>query len=259
MNKYNNEDLPKFIISIFDILEKHNVFFWLDAGSLLKGIREKSILNSSDIDLSISSESTENVLLALNELSIMGYSYNFNGGYPMLEDLVTIYLPKKINKIKHIDIYIFHKSDNFFFRRSFHKPLSNSKSRYLFYLSKKILNIRPCNITSIDYGLNSYFYFSLDRIFARLVFLLYEFVGTTTWIIVPFKFFANFNKLEIHGRKFNIPVLNKEYLKFRYGDNWQTPIDRSIWFKQWKNSYNHILKIKKLRTNLNIKRYWVKF
>ena len=131
-----NDELPISITKIFDVLERHKVFFWLDAGTLLKGIRDKSILTSSDIDVSVTNDQTNNLLTALDELADLGYHYNFNAGYPMLEDMVTIYLPEKINRIEHLDIYIFHRSDEIFFRRCFHKPLATAKSRYLFYLSK---------------------------------------------------------------------------------------------------------------------------
>ena len=91
-----NKNLPEFLSLIFDILEKNNVYFWLEAGSLLKGIRDKTILDSSDLDLGTTSKNIENILQALKELSTIGYNYQFNGGYPMLEDMVTIYLPQKI-------------------------------------------------------------------------------------------------------------------------------------------------------------------
>ena len=138
--KKNKYKLPNNLEKIFDVLEDNNVFFWLDAGSMLKGIRDGSIITSSDIDISVHANQTKNVLNAIRELKHIGYKVNYNGGYPMLEDMVTIYLPKKINRIKHLDIYIFHKHKNNYIRRCFHKPLADSKSRYLFYLSKKILN-----------------------------------------------------------------------------------------------------------------------
>ena len=85
----------------------------MEAGSLLKGVRDKTILNSSDLDIATKSKNIENILEALKELSVFGYDYNFNGGYPLLEDMVTIYLPQKINKISHLDIYIYNDSKNF--------------------------------------------------------------------------------------------------------------------------------------------------
>lgn len=257
LNNKNNY-LPEFLNKIFDILEKHNIHFWLEAGSLLKGIRDKTILNSSDLDLAATSKNTENILLALKELSTLGYNYKFNGGYPMLEDMVTIYLPQKINKIIHLDIYIYQESEKFYFRRSYHKPLANSKSRYLFYLSKKIFNLRSYDIKLINNDKKKYFHFSIYKFFAKILFLIYEYIGVTFWYIVPLKYFSKFKKFELHGRNFNIPVHSEKYLEFRYGNDWTSPIDRSVWFKEWKNK-NNILKKKKLRTNLEIKKYWIKF
>ena len=33
------EDLPDSISYIFDELDKHNIFYWIDAGTLLKGMK----------------------------------------------------------------------------------------------------------------------------------------------------------------------------------------------------------------------------
>ena len=42
----------------------------------------------------------------------------------------------------------------------------------------------------------------------------------------------------------------------RYGADWETPKDRKKWFNDWKYSNNHIIKRKKLRTEMSIKKYW---
>jgi hypothetical protein len=261
MNYNKKKFLPNTILTVLKILEKNNVFFWLDAGSLLKGFRDKTILKSSDLDIATNSENTRNILSALAELSTIGYNYNFNGGYPLLEDLVTIYLPKKANKIKHIDIYIYHKSNKSYFRRSYHKPLSSSISRYLFYLSKKIMNLRKYKITSMDYNFEQYSNFYLLQNLARLIFYVYELFGITTWYVIPRKHFRKFKKIYLNGKKFNIPIKTAEYLKFRYGKDWNIPIVRSSWFESWKNNSKGILRKKKLKTNFDVKknRYWVKF
>ena len=135
--KKNKYKLPNNLEKIFDVLEDNNVFFWLDAGSMLKGIRDGSIITSSDIDISVHANQTKNVLNAIRELKHIGYKVNYNGGYPMLEDMVTIYLPKKINRIKHLDIYIFHKHKNNYIRRCFHKPFSRFKIKIFILFVKK--------------------------------------------------------------------------------------------------------------------------
>ena len=108
MNFSEDKFLPQSILYIFERLEQYNIFYWLDAGSLLKGVRDKSILSSSDIDISIFSDQIEDLLKALNGIDEEGYRVEYNGGYPMLEDLVTIFLPSSVNRIIAIDIYIYY-------------------------------------------------------------------------------------------------------------------------------------------------------
>ena len=45
----------------------------------------------------------------------------------------------------------------------------------------------------------------------------------------------------------------------RYGDDWATPKDRDEWFENWKNSDDHVIQRKKLRTDMSPKKYWVSF
>ena len=253
-----NDELPISIATIFDVLERHNVFFWLDAGTLLKGIRDKSILTSSDIDISVRNDQTVCVLSALVEIANLGYTYSFNGGYPMLEDMVTIYLPKKINRIAHIDIYIFHRSEDMLVRRCFHKPIATSKSRYLFYFSKKLMARASTKNNFIGVKTLTEILFSISSTFGKLIFYLYELFGTTAWYVIPFKYLSKFEKVDLHGRQFNVPVEWENYLKMRYGTDWATPKERTEWFSDWKNSSNHIITCKKLRTNMSVKKHWIR-
>lgn len=256
-----NNELPITISKIFDVLETHNVFYWLDAGSLLKGIRDKTILTSSDIDVSVTQDQTNNLLTALEELSDLGYKYTFNGGYPMLEDMVTIFLPEAFNRIMHVDVYIFHKSDEIFFRRCFHKPILKSKSSYLFYLSKKLMSKTLTDTKMTNLKLNTEkekdisIFYSLGKFF----FYLYELVGTSAWYVIPEKYISDFKKVVINGRKFNVPVIYEQYLEMRYGFDWTTPKDRHEWFESWKKSDDHVIQRKKLRTDLSPKKYWARF
>ena len=254
-----SDELPVSISKVFDVLERHNVFFWLDAGCLLKGIRDKSILTSSDIDVSATNDQTNNILSALDELADLGYRFNFNGGYPMLEDMVTVFLPEMFNRIKHIDIYIFHRSGDMLARRCFHKPIVTSKSRYLFYLSKKIMAKSLTSNKAINLKLDADRNFSIARNLGKFIFYLYELVGTTAWYVIPVKYLSEFKKVKLHGRQFNVPVSWEDYLEMRYGADWATPKDRLEWFSDWKNSLNHVIKHRKLRTNMSLKKYWFRF
>jgi phosphorylcholine metabolism protein LicD len=243
-----NTFLPEPISYIFDQLEKSNIFYWIDAGTLLKGVRDKTILESSDIDISIHSAQVKDVLNALTCIEERGYKVQYNGGNLMLEDLITISLPFSVNKITSIDIYIYHEKKSFFIRRSYHKPLKDSYFKYLFYLSKKI--------SKCDKGKSSE-KCKIRFIFSRFIFYFYELFGKTMWWMIPRQYFSDFSTLKIHSRVFRVPKLYKEYLCFRYGDNWSVPIERSEWFQDWNAGESKILVSRRLFTLFSIKKYWI--
>jgi hypothetical protein len=257
MNFSEDKFLPQSILYIFEQLEQYNIFYWLDAGSLLKGVRDKTILTSSDIDISIFSEQIDDVLKALNDIEERGYRIQYNGGYPMLEDLITIFLPSPVNRASTMDIYIFYKYEDSYVRRSYHKPLEDSKSRYLFGLSKKILNSTKPIAKQDRFMSFMYFVRRLVISTGKLAFYLYEKSGTTLWFVVPKKYFSDFSQMKLYSRSFNIPRQYKKYLNFRYGDDWETPIDRIKWFPVWKKKRNHILIPKKLSSITSVKKYWI--
>jgi phosphorylcholine metabolism protein LicD len=257
MNFSEDKFLPQSILYIFERLEQYNIFYWLDAGSLLKGVRDKSILSSSDIDISIFSDQIEDLLKALNGIDEEGYRVEYNGGYPMLEDLVTIFLPSSVNRIIAIDIYIYYKSEGSFIRRSFHKPIENSRSRHIFSLSKKILNNNKAFDKEVNFLSFNYLLKKCVIIMGKMIFFLYEITGSTLCFIIPEKYFSDFSQLRLYSRLFNIPKNYKKYLIYRYGDNWETPISRDKWFPIWKKEGSNILVSKKLSKSSFVKKYWI--
>ena len=100
---------------------------------------------------------------------------------------------------------------------------------------------------------NSNFFIAIGR----MLFYLYEQVGITQWYMVPCKYFSNFTILNVHGRDFKVPLLCKEYLQFRYGSDWKTPIAREKWYPMWTKYENKMLINKKLSTLTSIKKYWI--
>ena len=249
--------LPDSISYIFDRLEGNGVFYWLDAGTLLKGIRDKTILTSSDIDIAIHSDEIDNVLKALVGIKERGYGIQYNGGFPFLEDLITIFLPCSVNRINSIDIYIYHRFNDNFIRRSYHKPLEKSKSKYLLYLSKKIIDSANLNIKQGKNTRFSSIQTSTKLLVGRMIFYFYERLGETLWYIVSKKYFLDFVPFQLYSRSFNIPKDYKGYLRFRYGDSWEKSISRLEWLPKWKKEKNHILISKRLSKLTSIKKYWI--
>ena len=249
--------LPESISYIFDELERNGIFYWLDAGTLLKGVRDRTILTSSDIDIAVHSDEVDNVLKSLVSIKEKGYRIQYNGGYPMLEDLVTIFLPCSVNRISSIDIYIYHRYNDSFIRRSYHKPLANSKLRYLFYLSKKIIDSSNFNSKQGKNMNFSSIRIATKFLVGRIIFYLYEQLGKTLWYVVPKQYFLDFIPLQLYSRSFNIPKQYKKYLRFRYGDSWKKPSNRSEWLLTWKKEKNNILTSKRLSELTSIKKYWI--
>jgi len=249
--------LPESISYIFDELERNGIFYWLDAGTLLKGVRDRSILSSSDIDIAVHSDEVNNVLKSLVSIKEKGYRIQYNGGYPMLEDLVTIFLPYSVNRISSIDIYIYHRYNENFIRRSYHRPLTNSKFRYLFYLSKKIIDNSNFNNKQSKKMTLPSIQIATKFLVGRIIFYLYEQIGKTLWYVVPKQYFLDFIPLQLYSRSFNIPSQYKKYLSFRYGNNWKKPINRSEWLLAWEKEKNHILTSKRLSELTSIKKYWI--
>ena len=254
--KKNNimEKIPSPIETIFLLLDEHKILYWLDACSLLKGVREQDILSSSDIDIATTSKSTHNLLEVVRALESLGYYINFQGGFPMFEDLIQITLPKKFNRIDLFEIYVYHEHDGNYIRRSPHKPIQDTLSKYLFSLSKKIL-IKEKN-RQLGQPI-SHLSEIARKTASKLIFLSYEIFGTTMWSIVPSKFFDNFTSININGRIFKIPALYKEYLKFRYGNNWEIPLDRKEWYKSWSKGETDFLKRRRLIKYLKISKFWL--
>ena len=64
----------KMLEDISDILSKHNIEFWLESGTLLGAVREGRLLPwDNDIDIAISEDSLEALLMVLPEVSSAGY------------------------------------------------------------------------------------------------------------------------------------------------------------------------------------------
>lgn len=64
----------KMLEDVKDILDKNNIEFWVDSGTLLGIVREKRLLPwDNDVDLSVKAEYEGKLLFCLKEISALGY------------------------------------------------------------------------------------------------------------------------------------------------------------------------------------------
>ena len=75
-------NLDEQLLEITEILNKHDVFYWIDSGTLLGIVREGKLLSGDiDIDISIPYTEKENVLSLLPDFEGVGYSFKETWSY----------------------------------------------------------------------------------------------------------------------------------------------------------------------------------
>ena len=223
------EAVSDLLLYIKTVLEGHGVFFWLDAGTLLKTIRDLNIVPSSDIDLGTWQDQVDNVIAACREFRKDGFKVKYQGGISYVEDSIKVQIPGEYKGIiteLSFDIYLYTKMGDEVVRRNFNRPTGAfgkfflrmfyefnaneegepASMKYRFFL--KTRDLLPVKIRDI---LNN---FILD---------CYNRFCYTLWFVFPASCFETFSRVQLYGLDFNIPQHVDSYFKSRYGENWKTP------------------------------------
>ena len=188
--------LKNFLNNIDVSFKRHKIFYWLDAGTLLKAYRDRDILGSSDFDFGTWSTDINRIVAFSKELEKEGFSVFSQGNLnlPILEDLIRVNIPKRFNlKTPHFDIYIYHKVKKFAVRRNFHKPCQHSYfSCFLFRLWFNLNFETNCRINFFQ-NLKKFFSFiNFDA--AKLIEKIYFRYASTIHFIFPAYLFQKFEK-----------------------------------------------------------------
>lgn len=115
----------KMLEDVCTVLEKNNVEFWLESGTLLGIVRESRLLPwDNDIDIAVKEEYLDKLLESLSEISSLGYRIRTKvfkkDNSPFKKDITRIikirnyrffFLKGKVT----LDIYIKFKKDNKYF------------------------------------------------------------------------------------------------------------------------------------------------
>ncbi len=185
------EDL-KYIIAK---LKKHEIFYWVDQGTLLGLVREENILPwDTDIDISVWGDDFQKVLLLEKEFTLDGYYFEYQAAYD------AIFLSKGTDF--YIEIAKQSIDGDFVFRYN-----SLPKKSMLALFIKRALKLLP----------------------PKIHFLLRDLLRNKTsdkllLSKTPLYFFENFTLTDFNSIKsVNIPFKSREYLLFKYGKSWETP------------------------------------
>lgn len=216
-------DLIDLLRQVKEILDKHNIEFWLDCGTLLGAVREGKFLPwEYDIDLGAwrddfpdnVKKSISNKLCAKNSevyifrnymnirkrLAVLDINFyhlhNSNAIYPQLKDPIC----KFLNYFLHI------------LQAPWNYKVYNEKSR-----TKRFIRWLMIHFARIIPSL-------LRKLVAKIVSLIYEkieFKGNI-WEIPGF-YFLSLSTIKFYGMEFKVPGKAREYLAYRYGKDWRIP------------------------------------
>lgn len=203
------------------ILDKNNINYWLDEGSLLGAVREKKLIEwDHDIDLSIWYADFEKIRLLFDEINNTGVQACFLEGQKHINLLGRGY---------KIDINLYHLEDHKAMRIWYtHNKLGRIIDYLIWILTIKnpeLLNSKmPLLITKILFSLSNKLPNLIKIKINKTLLKLYKNkCCTPIKMAVPSHFFTDLSTLEFYGMNFKVPKKTEEYLEYRYGKNWRIP------------------------------------
>ena len=100
--------LDKQLVEITDVLNKHDIFYWIDSGTLLGLIRDKKLLvGDMDIDISIPFTEKIKVLKLHKEFKMLGYDFKEIWVYKSNDYILKL---KNKNEDRIIDFQIYYEN-----------------------------------------------------------------------------------------------------------------------------------------------------
>ena len=242
MDLESRKPIIAFLTYIKNILDKFEIDYWLDSGTLLKAVRNSDIIPSSDLDFGSWQSEMDKVLLACEEFRKDGFKVKFQGGLPSLEDHVQIEIPGKYNlPFSNFDIYLYGKNNSEAFRRNIHHPLRRSSGSICLALYKILLqekisthNWKRRFLEKIPY--------QLRLKLAKFIFSFYYNSYESIWFVVPSVYFENMSKINLYNLKFKVPEDSHSYLEYRYGSTWKIPR------KNWSLADGQLIRLRKINS-----------
>ena len=244
--KTEAKSMSQFLKDTKEILDKANIVYWLDWGTLLGAIRDKKVIEwDGDIDISTFSKNWENVNSVLSEFEKKGFE---------IIDISKVKLDRKIYYQKiflsrsgfHLDLWFYQlKNENFLY------PMMNTTNfiakslnalNYLF--SDKFLMRSAPPLWRIARKIKPCLFFLSSKLkksmSCRIIKILKRFYQLNL-VIVPAHYFENLERIKLYGMEFNIPSNSEDYLKCKYGKNWRIP--NKNFNKEGMIDYEDVLRI----------------
>ncbi len=226
MIQIKEQEKKEDLIRIKKILDKHNIEFWLDCGTLLGAVRDgKFIPWDSDADLGVWKKDLKKLIFVCHELQKDGYKITLGRSGISIEKGSSFPFALLFYDISEDKVL---------------KEWGDYRTRP--HLRRFVDLLSWMFLTSYYSGINPFKIHGTKNIIrvglAYIGVLVPSFISK--WVIqksgsiterylsiIPKKYFVNLTTLQFYGTNFKAPNPTEEYLTYRYGQDWQIPK------KQW--------------------------
>ena len=216
------ENTKKLLTLLIEGFKSYDITYWLDAGGLLKSIRNGDMLPSSDLDIGVWQHQMDNVLSLCQSLRKQGFKIRFQRGFPYLEDEIRLQIPEYLQTpFSAFDIMLYNKWGNEAVKRAYDNPIKTSKrAKNMLKVLKKLSDRNFSTYSGIKNKILNKLPFSIRMVFYHILFNIYIHCVETIWCAIPAHHFETLDQISLYGITINIPSNVKEYLSYRYGEQW---------------------------------------
>ncbi len=235
----NEEASIELLKKLKEILDRYNIEFWLDGGTLLGAVRDGKIIPwDRDIDLGSWSKNLPKIASLYPIFNKHGISLTFaldeinfrnrkTGAYVGM----YIYRIEGENAVRNPVI----NPREYYYRNG--KVCRKRFQHWLRVLTKHLIWILmddnvSCNSPQFFLRkIASFFPLQLKHYLVMFIKkIAYKMGIRYAKVIVPKRYFENLKILKFYNMDFKVPAETEDYLAYRYGNNWRTPIRKYIPF-----------------------------
>lgn len=202
---------------IKDVLDKNNVNYWLDFGTLLGAVRSGKLIEwDSDVDLGVWYGNVDQIISIFPELKSKGFRAS------VTEKKIEIGIRRGAFPL-HLTVY--RKKGGYAWgiwvapKRKVKKLISWCQAILIPRISTKPRRSSPF-VSALP--------LTLRRFLVNMMLSVLGKCGCIIPIVVPKHYFEKLSTIRFYGMKFNAPSENEKYLEYRYGKNWKIPM------KNWR-------------------------
>ena len=204
-----------------EVLDTHDVEYWLDYGTLLGAVRDGKIIPwDNDIDLGMWKKNKEKLPFVLNDLNLKGFKIYCGefiiafrkNNFLICLDLYDLTDGKAIRESQIVKNFVGEITGylNWVISAWDHKSVCEGASIVTKFLHKILFVIRNTSLKSFNFWNHA-----MRKLHRKVTYtLVFE---------VPSHYFKNRSTIKYYGMEFKVPAPMEDYLAYRYGKDWKIP------------------------------------